>query len=187
MITFARTKTTGQMQRIFLIGYMGAGKTTLGKAFSKQRNLSFIDLDHFIEERYRQTIPQIFEEKGEEGFREIERETLREVGEFEDAVISTGGGTPCFHGNMAYMNATGTTVYLKISVEELVKRTEPYRETRPVLKNRSGEELRRFIEISLSERSRYYEQAAIVLQADAMVTGAEVNTLVTCLEKALFS
>ncbi|MDR1337057.1 MAG: shikimate kinase [Tannerella sp.] len=175
------------MQRIFLIGYMGAGKTTLGKALSEQMNLSFTDLDHFIEERYRQTIRQIFEEKGEDGFREIEREALREAGKFENAVISTGGGTPCFHENMAFMNAAGTTVYLKLSVDELVKRTEPYRDTRPVLKNRSGEELRQFIETSLSERSRYYGQASIVLPAGATDTGADVDALIARLGRRRLS
>ncbi|MDR2139685.1 MAG: shikimate kinase [Tannerella sp.] len=186
MITFVRMKTTGQIRRIFLIGYMGAGKTTLGKALSRQMNLSFIDTDHFIEEHYHQTIRRIFEEKGEDGFREIERKTLREVSEFEDAVISTGGGTPCFHGNMAFMNMAGTTVYLKLSVDEIVKRTEPCRDTRPVLKNRSGEELRQYIAASLSERSRYYEQADIVLPVDTVNTGADTNVLITRLEKMLF-
>ncbi|MDR1102842.1 MAG: shikimate kinase, partial [Tannerella sp.] len=130
---------------------------------------------------------QIFEEKGEDGFREIEREALREVSRLENAVISTGGGTPCFHGNMAFMNTAGTTVYLKLSVDELVKRTEPYRETRPVLKDRSGEELKQFIETSLAERSRYYGQANIVLPAGAMDTGTDVDALVACLVRKLLS
>ncbi|MDR1675238.1 MAG: shikimate kinase [Tannerella sp.] len=175
------------MLRIFLTGYMGAGKTTLGKALAKQMNFSFTDLDQFIEGRYRQTIRQIFEEKGEDGFREIERKALREVGEFEHAVISTGGGTPCFHGNMAFMNATGTTVYLKLSVDELMKRTEPCRDTHPLLKNRSGEELKQFVETSLSERSRYYEQADIVFPAGAMDTETDVNALAARLGERLFS
>ena len=88
------------MQRIFLIGYMGVGKTTLGKALADRTGLSFIDLDLFIEGRYRKTIRQIFEAEGEEAFREIERKALHEVAEFEDIVLSTGGGTPCFFDNM---------------------------------------------------------------------------------------
>ncbi|MDR1455460.1 MAG: shikimate kinase [Tannerella sp.] len=175
------------MRRIFLTGYMGAGKTTLGKALSGQMNLSFTDLDHFIERRYCRTIRRIFEEEGEDGFREMEREALREVGGYEDAVISTGGGTPCFHGNMAFMNAAGTTVYLELSVEELARRTEVCRNTRPVLKNRSGEELRQFIAASLSERSRYYEQADIVLHAGATETAADVDALAASLKKKLLS
>ena len=110
------------MQRIFLIGYMGVGKTTLGKALADRTGLSFIDLDLFIEGRYRKTIRQIFEAEGEEAFREIERRALHEVAEFEDIVLSTGGGTPCFFDNMTYMNRVGTTVYLKASPEALTER-----------------------------------------------------------------
>ena len=110
------------MQRIFLIGYMGVGKTTLGKALADRTGLSFIDLDLFIEGRYRKTIRQIFEAEGEEAFREIERKALHEVAEFEDIILSTGGGTPCFFDNMTYMNRVGTTVYLKASLEALTER-----------------------------------------------------------------
>ena len=86
------------MTRIFLIGYMGAGKTTLGKAFAREMSLNFIDLDWFIEERFHKTVQQLFLERGEDGFRELERKMLHEVAEFEDVVVSTGGGTPCFFG-----------------------------------------------------------------------------------------
>ena len=99
------------MKRIFLIGYMGAGKTTVGKVLSRQLGLSFVDLDHYIEGRYHKTVGQLFAEKGEEAFREIERRMLREVAAFENVLISTGGGTPCFFDNMEFMNAYGTTVY----------------------------------------------------------------------------
>jgi shikimate kinase len=175
------------MQRIFLIGYMGAGKTTLGKKLSKQMNLSFIDLDHFIERRHHKTVRQIFEEKGEDCFRKLERNALQEVAEFENVIISTGGGTPCFHGNMALMNTAGTTVYLKVPVDVLVKRMELSKDTRPVLKNRSGEALRQFIETSLSDRNRHYEQAGIVLDAGCMDSGTDVETLVFQLMRKISS
>ena len=84
------------MKRIFLIGYMGAGKTTVGKVLSRQLGLSFIDLDHYIEGRYHKTVGQLFAEKGEDAFRDIERRMLREVAAFEDVLVSTGGGAPCF-------------------------------------------------------------------------------------------
>jgi shikimate kinase len=175
------------MQRIFLIGYMGAGKTTIGEKLSERMGLSFIDLDHFIEKRYYKTVRQIFEENGEESFRETEKKALREVAEFEDAVISTGGGTPCFHENMAFMNSAGTTVYLKVPVDELVRRMEGSKNTRPVLKGRSGEALRQFMEASLSERSRYYEQAAIILDVEYMDTEADLESFVMQLEKKISS
>ena len=82
------------MKRIFLIGYMGAGKTTVGKVLSRQLELSFIDLDHYIEGRYHKTVGQLFAEKGEDAFRDIERRMLREVAAFEDVLVSTGGGAP---------------------------------------------------------------------------------------------
>ena len=88
------------MVRIFLIGYMGTGKTTAGREIAKVLNLTFYDLDHYIEARFQKTISQIFEQEGEDKFREIESSMLKEVGEFENVVIATGGGTPCFFDNM---------------------------------------------------------------------------------------
>ena len=101
------------MTRIILLGYMGAGKTTIGKALAKELGIMFYDLDWYIESRMRRTVAQIFSDEGEEGFREIERNMLHEVAEFEDVVISRGGGTPCFYDNMDYMNAQGDTIYLQ--------------------------------------------------------------------------
>ncbi|MDR0845421.1 MAG: shikimate kinase [Tannerella sp.] len=172
------------MQRIFLTGYMGAGKTTTGKRLSEQLGLSFIDLDHFIEKRYYKSVRQIFEEKGEDGFRELERKHLREVGGFENVVISTGGGTPCFHENMDFMNQSGTTVYLKVPVDELAKRLEQGKNIRPVLKGRTGEELKRFIEESLSKRSRNYEQAQIIFDATAAGSKTNMTALIRQIENA---
>lgn len=91
------------MVRIFLTGYMGAGKTTLGKAFARQMNIPFVDLDWYIEERFHKTVGELFTERGETGFRELERNMLHEVAEFENVVISTGGGAPCFFDNMDFI------------------------------------------------------------------------------------
>ena len=110
------------MTRIFLTGYMGAGKTTLGKAFARRMELEFIDLDWYIEERFHRSIPQLFAERGEEGFRLLERNMLHEAGEFENVVISVGGGTPCFFDNMDYMNRQGMTVFLDVNIDVLFRR-----------------------------------------------------------------
>ena len=99
------------MVRIFLTGYMGAGKTTLGKAFARKMNVPFVDLDWYIEERFHKTVGELFTERGETGFRELERNMLHEVAEFENVVISTGGGAPCFFDNMEFMNRVGKTVF----------------------------------------------------------------------------
>jgi len=169
------------MRRIFLIGFMGAGKTTIGKELSSQMNLSFIDLDHFIENRYHKTIRQIFEEKGEDAFRDMEQKTLREVAEFEEVVISTGGGTPCFHQNMLFMNEKGTTVYLKVSIEELIKRITLHKNVRPVLQGLSGNELNLFVEEIIAKRNPYYEQSHIIFNAET----SDISTLCKRLNKEI--
>lgn len=165
------------MQRIFLTGYMGAGKTTLGRDLSDFLGLSFIDLDVFIEERFHKTIRQIFAERGEEAFRELERRMLHEVAEFEDIVVSTGGGTPCFFDNMSFMNSCGQTVYLRVSIDELAARLEMARQTRPVLQNRTGEALKAFIRESLESRLPFYEQARFIFDAETMDTHDDVRKL----------
>ena len=147
------------MVRIFLTGYMGAGKTTLGKAFAREMGLSFIDLDWYIESRFHQTIAQLFAGRGEDGFRQLERNMLHEVGEFEDVVVSTGGGTPCFFDNMDYMNAHGQTVFLDVDVETLFRRLRVATQQRPILRGKSEEELRAFIGQALADRAPYYAQA----------------------------
>ena len=156
------------MTRIFLTGYMGAGKTTLGCALAAEIGVPFIDLDHYIEKRYCKTIAQLFAEKGEEGFREIERRMLHEVGEFEDVIISTGGGTPCFFDNIEYMNAQGTTVYLDVPVERLFIRLSIARSKRPLIKEKNDEELLAFITEQLAKRAPHYSKAQYSFKADRL-------------------
>ncbi len=163
------------MKRIFLVGYMGAGKTTVGRDLAKLMGLSFIDLDSYIESRYCKSVSRIFSEKGEEGFRDIERRMLHEVAMFEDVLVATGGGAPCFFDNMAFMNGEGTTVYLRVSVKELAGRLDVCRVTRPVLGGRKGAELEAFVAESLKKREPYYAQASIVFDAEKMLTAADVR------------
>lgn len=170
------------MIRIFLVGYMGAGKTTLGKALAQRMKLFYIDTDQFIENRYHKKVSDIFASEGEEQFRHIEYRMLREVSEIENAVISTGGGLPCFNDNMALMNCAGVTVYLEVSVEELAARLEAGKTIRPVLQNRSGEELVDFIRENLNKRRSFYEQAGICFRAERMYTECDVEVLAEKLE-----
>ena len=147
------------MIRIFLTGYMGAGKTTLGKAFARELNVSFIDLDWYIEERFHKSIRELFIERGEASFRELERNMLHEVAEFEDVIISTGGGTPCFFDNMELMNKHGYTVFLDVHPDVLFNRLRVGTQQRPILRGKTDEELRIFIVEALEKRSPFYSQA----------------------------
>ena len=156
----------GDKQIFFLIGYMGSGKTTVGKRLAKKLNLQFIDTDLFIENRYHKSIAAIFEEKGEAGFREIERKALHEITDFENVVISTGGGLPCFFDNMEVMNQTGTTIYLKVSVKELMNRLKNGKQQRPLLKDKSSEEIKNYITINLEKREEFYNKATFIFETD---------------------
>lgn len=148
------------MIRIFLTGYMGAGKTTLGKAFAHELGVPFIDLDWYIEERYHKSIRELFTERGEAAFRELERNMLHEVAEFEEVVISTGGGTPCFFDNMEYMNAQGQTVFLDVHPDILFRRLRVATQQRPILQGKTDEELHTFIREALEKRAPHYNKAA---------------------------
>lgn len=162
------------MQRIFLIGYMGAGKTTLGSPLATALGLSFIDLDKFIEKRFHKSVRAIFAEYGESRFREIEQQVLIEVSQFEDIVISTGGGTPCFFDNMELMNQLGTTVFLEVSLPVLFNRLKQGKHKRPILKNKDDVELLDFIRSSIAGRLPVYQKCQLHFNADLLDNEKEV-------------
>ena len=171
------------MKRIYLIGYMGAGKTTLGRLLAAELGVLFIDLDHAIESRYLKTVGVLFGEKGEAGFREIERDMLREVSLVENAVISTGGGAPLFYDNMEYMNREGLTVYLKVSPEELVSRLKTEQENRPLICGKSEAELMAFVSESLGKREKVYALSQLTFCADNLNSEKEIQQTVADLSK----
>ena len=147
------------MNRIIFIGYMGAGKTTVGKALSKELGIPFYDLDWYIQSRMRKTVAQLFTERGEEGFRQVEYNMLHEVAEFENVILSCGGGTPCFFDNIDYMNGQGETVYLKATPEVLYGHLKMGKSVRPLLVGKTENELLTFIKQQLSVREPYYKKA----------------------------
>lgn len=151
------------MIRLFLVGYMGAGKTKLGQAIAKELQLSFIDLDQYIEERRFKPIPALFAEFDEEGFRKIEQGYLREVAQFENVLIATGGGTACFENNMDFMNSAGDTVYLQLNAEELFKRLHRKKQNRPLLNTVNDDDLLTKIREMLSQRESFYNKAKYIL------------------------
>ena len=173
------------MTRIFLTGYMGAGKTTLGKAFARHMGLEFIDLDWYIEERLHRTISQLFAERGEDGFRRLERNMLHEVGEFENVVISVGGGTPCFFDNMDYMNRQGMTVFLDVNTDVLFRRLRVATQQRPILQGKTDEELREFISKALTSRLPHYQKARYVFDGSQLENRSQIAESVTRLQGLL--
>lgn len=152
-------------KRIFLVGYMGCGKTHTGKRLSRKYNVDFIDLDAFIEQRFFKTISKIFEEKGEAEFRRIEKNMLEEVSQFENVIISTGGGTACFFDNMEKMNEMGETVYLQATPQELFDYLKNARQNRPLLRDKTDDELLQFIEDALKQREPFYLKAKHIVGA----------------------
>ena len=173
------------MIRVFLLGYMGAGKTTLGKAFARAMGLTFVDLDWYIEERFHKTVRQLFTELGESGFRNLEKRMLHEVGEFEDVVISTGGGTPCFFDNMEYMNEAGDTVFLDADIKVLFRRLKIAKQQRPLLAEKTDEELMEFIQTALQERMPHYSKAKFTFNAEYLESRNQIRQSVECLKELL--
>lgn len=163
------------MKRVIIVGYMGVGKTTVGKGLAKLLNLDFIDLDKYIQNKYRKTIGELFREKGEEGFRKIEQQMLHEVVEFENIVLSTGGGAPCFFDNMDVMNRAGTTVYISATPQELAARLSASKTERPLIAGKSPDELIQFITKHLAERECYYKKAQIEYHTDYLVSKEQVH------------
>lgn len=164
---------------------MGSGKTTVGRLLARSLSLEFVDLDAYIESKYRKTISDLFAGKGEEEFRKIERQALHEVAQFEDVVISTGGGAPCYLDNMALMNHAGITVYLKARPEELAARLQASKTVRPLIAAKPKEELIPFITEHLAQRECYYSRAHIVYHTDRMITKKDIHLTLHGIEELL--
>lgn len=162
------------MHRIFLIGYMGAGKSTMGKWLARVMNLEFIDLDNFIEARQHKTVKEIFAEMGQDAFRQMERRALEEVSQYENVIISLGGGTPCFFDNMEVVNQAGTSVYLKPTEEVLLKRLIKGKHKRPLLADKSDDQILEVIREQLAWREPFYLKAHITFEASHLENKEEI-------------
>lgn len=149
--------------KIYLIGFMGSGKSYIGKRLSAELGFQFLDLDEVIETAEKQTIANIFKTRGEDYFRNLESEHLKNTKELKNIIISTGGGTPCFFGNMDWMNENGKTTFLNPTVDILFQRLESEITKRPILANQSDETLRLFISQKLENRLKYYEKAHLII------------------------
>ncbi|NQY10508.1 MAG: shikimate kinase [Flavobacteriales bacterium] len=152
--------------RIYLMGYMGSGKSTTGKQLAKKINMDFVDIDDFIEEKEGMPIPEIFKSKGEDYFREMEHLALQELSVLENTVISLGGGTPCNEKNLLLIKETGTSIYLKMSIPALIHRLHNAKEKRPLIKGKSENDLKSYIAINLGVREDFYNRADITISGE---------------------
>lgn len=150
------------MKNVVLVGFPASGKTTIGRTLAPQLGLNFVDLDTAIEVKYHTTVPQLFKKYGELVFRKCEYETLSELLQQDNLLISTGGGAPCFKDAMALINKHSASVYLKLEENILIKRLRDSRKKRPLTDNLNTSELTQYVHQTLMERAPYYEQAHLI-------------------------
>lgn len=166
-------------ERIYLIGFMGAGKTTVGKKLAAELGYRFLDLDDYFEERYKIDIHTFFDKYGESLFRSLEHERLMKTFDMKNVVIATGGGTPCYLDSMEKINKNGTSIYLEMMPKAIVSRLADAARKRPLVEGKSGNELLEYIENKLEERLEFYKKALFIVDG----LDVDVKKLVKLLEK----
>lgn len=166
----------------YIVGFMGSGKTHWGRIWAQQNHLFFTDLDEVIERNTGSTIAKIFDYKGEDYFRKIEAEALRSCSYLQNTIVACGGGTPCFHENMQWMNDQGNTIYLACTTDEIIERVMAEQDKRPLLKKLNPGELLFFIEQKLKEREVFYSQAKIKMQSGGL-TANSFNDIMSSFNK----
>ena len=167
------------MNRIYLVGYMGAGKTTAAKRLAHRLGWEHYDTDALFEEKYHISVDDFFHKYDEALFRKLESQILQSTENLENAVISTGGGTPCFNDNMTWMNGHGTTVFLKISPQTAVSRIMLSKKKRPLAAGKTEAELAAFVEKHYGARMSFYEQAQHVVKGEDL----DIEALLALLQK----
>jgi shikimate kinase len=171
------------MRKIILLGYMGCGKSTIAKVLSKNSGIPFVDLDQYIEKKANLTINAIFEQRGEIYFRKLEHESFVELlNSDQEIIIGLGGGTPCYANNHELLKGTGVkSIYLKASIQTLFDRLSLNKSKRPLIADKSEEELKEFIAMHLFERSFYYNQAQFAVAVDDKTVDQTVLDIVAIL------
>lgn len=154
------------MKRIYLIGYMGCGKSSAMKHLANKMSWKAYDLDKLFEERYKISVQDFFHKYDEAAFRKLESQLLKETVSFNNAVIATGGGTPCFYDNMEWMNANGTTVFLKVAPMTAVHRLMQSKKKRPLIAGKSEQEVIDFVSQHYGDRMKFYEKAHITVKGE---------------------
>lgn len=173
--------------RIFLLGYMGVGKSTLGQMAADLLSVEFVDFDSLVEAHCQMTISEIFSQFGETFFRKLEHELLREVIQTRDQfIMGTGGGLPCFNNNLQIMNENGYTIYLRASSDSIVERLSLSAGSRPLILNKSPAELYDFVTAMLLEREPIYQQSKATVELDLSLPKQQnVERLLSILKKVL--
>jgi shikimate kinase len=179
-------KNNDKKQHIFLIGFMGSGKSTVGELLAERLNLPFIDSDRVIEKSAGKTITEIFSQEGEQAFRELEMNFLEELKSAEPAVVSVGGGLPLVEGAIEVMHELGLVIYLNTSLLTLIKRLKDEKHLRPLLKDLSDSEFHPFVEDLLSKRVHAYKQAKLIMPNERNSPIELVDNLVKELNKLIF-
>lgn len=156
------------VERVYLIGFMGSGKSTIGRYIAQEMGWRFVDIDHEIEAEHHSTVSQYFDKYGEESFRNEETRILKLLSVQNQVIISTGGGTPCFGDNLEIMRRTGLVIYIQVNAEELKTRLSKAKESRPLIREKSDDELLEFIRLKLKERELYYQHAHMIVDGVAL-------------------
>lgn len=154
------------INRVFLIGFMGSGKSTIGRYIAADMKWTFVDMDDYFEKKHQMTIKEFFARHGEDKFREAEREVVRELSQADNTVVATGGGAPCFFDNMEVMNRSGLTIYLDVLPSDLANRLKKAKDNRPLLADKTDDELLSYIEGKLAEREPFYRKAHMVADGE---------------------
>lgn len=163
--------------RIYLIGFMGSGKTSHGKQIARMMGYDFLDMDHWIAEKEGKSIPEIFSEEGESRFRELETAAIKETDQLQKVIIATGGGLPCHGENMQKMKSSGLTIYLKLTPKALLSRLKVSKTKRPLLEGKSEEEMYATICEMLVGREPWYSQADMTIEGLEKVNERVVNAI----------
>ncbi|MEX0981183.1 MAG: shikimate kinase [Bacteroidales bacterium] len=164
-------------KRIYLLGFMGSGKTTHGMTIARMMGYDFVDMDKWIEETTGMTVPEIFKTHGEPWFRQQEHRAITELSKRDRVVIATGGGAPCHGENMELMKQSGLTIYLKLSPEALLSRLKVSKNRRPLLEGKSEEEMRHTIKEMLHHREPFYSNADMIIDGLERVNERVVNAI----------
>lgn len=165
--------------RIFLVGFMGCGKTSAGKKLAGRLGLHFIDLDNYIEEKTGKTIAEIFATNGEKNFRNYEHDSVSEISLKNNVLVATGGGTPCFYNNLEIINRSGLSIYLKMDAISLANRLINSKTERPLIKGKSKSELISYIKETLKEREKFYQKSNIIVPG----LNPDINKILTKIDE----